>query len=324
MAELAVLMVNYKSPAYTIDCLASLEKERAAGPDFEVWLLDNASGDNSVELIQHALSERDWKSWVHFVQSNINYGFAGGNNHLLDLARKEDAAFRFVLLLNNDTLVHPGCLSYMLKRLKEEPSISLMSCQLLNADGSIQNVARKLPTPLRETLRALGLPYALPVLFGWADLEDAGWDRATETRDVEWVGGACMCMTRETAENTGLFDTDFFFYGEDMELCYRIQKNGGRVVFDPGASITHFGGASSDPTRLQDRRRNILYWRARFMVQKKCYGAVGAAWSRLAYITGFFLRKCWLILRGRKRTETYKSISGGLWELTHLSTDEAA
>lgn len=321
MSELAILMVNYKSPAYTVDSLRSLEPDHAAGVEFKVWLLDNDSADGSGLEIRKAIDENGWNPWVEFIESDVNLGFAGGNNLLLDRVLEDKEPPPYILLLNNDTVVHPGCLTYVLGKLKEDPTISLLSCNLLNGDGSIQNVARRMPTPLTETLTAFGLPYTLPRLFGWADLEDAGWDRATETRDVDWLGGAFMCMPTETARTTGLFDTDFFFYGEDIELCYRIRKQGGRIVFDPGATTTHFGGGSSDTKRVHNRRRETFHWRGRFMVQAKCFGRVGAGLAHTAYITGFFLRKCRLTLRGCRNTDDFEGVKEGLFVLTHLTKE---
>lgn len=321
MSELAILMVNYKSAAYTEDCLRSLELERSGGVEFNVLLLDNDSGDDSGSVIRNTIDKNGWSPWVEFIESDVNLGFAGGNNLLFERVLKEAEPPPYILLLNNDTVVHPGCLAYVLGKLKHDPSISMMSCNLLNGDGSIQNVARRMPTPMTETLTAFGLPYSMPRLFGWADLEDGEWDRATVTRDVDWLGGAFMCMPTEAARNVGLFDTDFFFYGEDIELCYRIRKQGGRIVFDPGATTTHFGGGSSDTKRVHNRRRETFHWRGRFMVQAKCYGRLGAGLAHRAYITGFFLRKCWLTLRGRRNTDAFVGVQEGLYVLTHLKQE---
>lgn len=317
VSTLAILIINYRSPAYTVDCLRSLAGERA-GIDFIVWLLDNASGDGSALQIREAMDENGWASWVRFIESEENLGFAGGNNLLLGHVLAEEAPPPYLLLLNNDTVVHPGCLTYVVSRLGRDPSIALLSCHLQNGDGTVQNVARRMPTPLTETLTAFGLPYILPRLFGWADIEDRGWDRETTEREVGWLGGAFMCMPIGTARTTGLFDTDFFFYGEDIELCHRIRKTVGRIVFSPGARTVHFGGGSSDAKKMLNRRRDILHWRARFLVQEKCFGPFAARWVRAMYILGFYSRKYRFILSGRRNSDTYREILHGIDVLTHL------
>ena len=130
-----------------------------------------------------------------------------------------------------------------------------------------------------------------------------------------------MCMRTALAQKTGLFDTDFFFYGEDMELCHRMHREGS-VFFDPSVSITHFGGASSDGTRLRNTQRDLLRWKARFLVQEKCYGRFAARWSRAMYICAFFLHKMYLLARNRRQTETYAGVEAGLEQLCNLYRDD--
>jgi GT2 family glycosyltransferase len=187
---------------------------------------------------------------------------------------------KYLLLLNSDTIVHPGCLEASVKAFEKEPQTGALSCMLRNADGSVQNVCRQLPSPLRMTLHFLGLPWTMPRLFGWADLEDPGWNREKESRDVGWVGGAFLLVRSDLVEKIGGLDEDFFFYGEDIEFCHRIKRNGYRVRFDPSGEITHLGGASSDSSRLLDERKVRLEWQARLLVQRKCYGRLAESWMR--------------------------------------------
>lgn len=279
--KLAILILNFRTPQLTVDCLASLEPEIIADREgaIRVLLLDNASGDGSVGILRAAIEERGWGDWVELIAGEANLGFAGGNEFLMDRILALPDPPPFVLLLNSDTIVHRGCLSCSLRAVEADPRIGAYSCMLRNADGSVQNVARKLPTPLRATVHALGLPWTVPKLFGWADLDDPNWDREAGARDVEWIGGAFLLMRTDLVRRIGGLDTDFFFYGEDMEFCHRVRKSGHRVLFDPGGSITHFGGASSDPARLLDERKARYGWQARLMVQRKCYGRLAEQWS---------------------------------------------
>ena len=146
-----------------------------------------------------------------------------------------------------------------------DQSIGTMSCLVKNADGSPQNVSRTFPTPLREFIRCFGLPWSFPRLFGWADTDDLTWDRETECRDVDWLGGAFLMIRGDLIRQIGLLDEDFFFYGEDIEFAHRVRKAGYRRFYQatPG-SITHLGGGSSSScpkprfhrsdSRLQDRQ----------------------------------------------------------------------
>ena len=315
--SLTVILINFRTPQYTIDALASLAPERADVPGLHVLLVENASGDDSLPRLRAAIAEHGWSDWVTLLAQEKNLGFAGGNNvgfrHVLAQANPPE----FILLLNSDTLVHPGCLQAALARLRAEPDIGLLSCMLRNRDGSVQNVCRRFPSPGRETVRALGLPYVFRGAFEWAELEDAGWDRATTARDVEWVGGAFMLMRTETVRQVGGLDDTFFFYGEDIEFCHRMWRTGRRVFFDPAGSITHFGGGSSDPTRLADRRKEILIWKARFHVQRQCYGALAAAWMRLLYILVFTAKVVFLFLSGQRGSVRFRGAVSGWTVLTH-------
>lgn len=318
--RLAVIILNFRTPQITIDCLQTLENEVPRNPGMRVILVDNNSGDDSVPLIREAIDRNAWNSgWLDFRPFGKNLGFAGGNNAVMrELIASPDCP-EYLLLLNSDTLVHEGCIEYCRLLMDRESGIGAMSCQLLNRDGSVQNVCRLFPRPDRETARALGLPWIFPSLFGWADLEDTGWDRSREARDVEWVGGAFMMLRTLALRETGVMDEEFFFYGEDCELCFRMHRWGWRVYFDPGGSIVHLCGASSDGQRMRNRTKDILTWKARFLTQRKCYGSLSAWWIRSLYLFSFSSRKLWMDLTGRTGSAAYDGLKEGLDQLLSLS-----
>jgi GT2 family glycosyltransferase len=274
--RLVVVIVNFRTPKMSIDCLRSLSGQVPEVTGARVVMVDNGSGDDSAERIQTAIEREGWASWVTLKPLPTNLGFAGGSNRGLEAFPDAD----YALLLNSDTLVHDDCLAHCLRVMDEEPDIGALSCKLLNPDGSAQTTARRFPTPLRQLVCSLGLPWRCPTLFGWADAEDAGWDRHTVKRDVDWLGGAFLMVRGGLLREIGGLDEDFFFYGEDVEFSHRIQRAGYRRHYDPGASITHFGAGSSDPARLAEQRRKSAYWRARYLVQRKCYGAWAAVLLR--------------------------------------------
>ncbi|NCD32402.1 MAG: glycosyltransferase family 2 protein [Spartobacteria bacterium] len=311
--HVSTIVLNYRTPDMTIDCLVSLARQYEEYPHFDVVLIDNASGDDSVPRIREAMEKHsEWNAWLSFLVMETNLGFAGGNAYGVDWLREQNRLPEFVLLLNSDTLVDDGCFKYCVKVMKDQPGVGLMSCMLHNRDGSVQNIARLFPRPDRETVRALGWAYAWPKLFDWADIEDGKWDRKAGPRDVEWIGGAFMMIRREVLDAMGCLDPTFFFYGEDIEFCYRVHKAGWRVYFDPAVAITHFGGGSSDTSRLHDRRRDELRWKGRFLVQRKCYGVLAEWWVHGVYLFAFALRLLWMRLTGRRDSVEYGKIAGGL------------
>jgi GT2 family glycosyltransferase len=270
--DLAVVIVNYRTPDLTIACLRSLAAEAGDFASMRVVVTDNASGDDSVERIEAAIKSNDWR-WAKLVPLPRNGGFAYGNNRGIEHCR--DA--RYVLLLNSDTIVHRGALRKCWDRMESDRGIGAMSCLLRNGDGSMQNAARLFPNPARLAVEALGLPWIVPGLFGSGDLEDAGWDRLSVARNVDWIGGAFMFVRGAVMRKIGGLDETFFFYGEDVAFCHRVWRLGYRCFYDPAGSITHLGGASSDPTRVAAKQRNLYHWKARYVLQEKCYGPA-AAW----------------------------------------------
>jgi N-acetylglucosaminyl-diphospho-decaprenol L-rhamnosyltransferase len=297
-----IVVVNYRTPELTIDCLHSLAGDAAEMPELKVVITDNASGDDSVPRIEDAIRRNGWEDWARVVPLPRNGGFAYGNNRGIEVAG--DA--QYVLLLNSDTIVPVGTLRHCREVMEREHSIGALSCMLLSSDSTVQENARRFPTPLRQTLSTLGLPWILPRLFGWANINDPGWDRRTVKRDVDWLGGAFLLIRGDLLRRIGPLDEDFFFYGEDIEFCHRVWRAGYRCHYDPQASITHLGGGSSDVSRVSARQRSVYFWQARYLVQRKCYGRIAAAWLRGVDVLTSALRCMKLLATGRRRETEYR------------------
>jgi hypothetical protein len=300
--SLLIVIINYRTPAVTIDCLASLAPQIDDLPGTHVILVDNFSGDDSVPRLRQAISQYGWEKWITLLESDTNRGFAGGNNFGIEAGKSLSPPPRHVLLLNSDTVARPGVLKYSVAKMDAEAGIGILSCLLLNRDETVQNTARKMPTPARLAVSSLGFPWLFPRAFSWADLEDEGWDRAANARDVEWVGGAFMLIQENLIDRIGGLDERFFFYGEDAEFCHRARKNGFRVRYDPGASVIHLGGASSDPGRLAATQKNKYMWDARYLLQRRCFGILAEYFIRAVDILSFGLRYLKLLLRGKKNS----------------------
>jgi GT2 family glycosyltransferase len=255
-----------------------------------VCVVDNLSNEGSAERIQSEIETNSWSAWASVLPLPHNGGYAYGNNRGIDHLGAAD----YFLLLNSDCVLHCGVLQRCVSVMESHPDIGVMSCALQNPDGSLQTVARKFPTPLRSIVSAFGLPWLLPPLFGWANIEDPNWDRAACERDVDWVGGAFLFIRASALAKIGPLDEDFFFYGEDIEFCHRTKKAGFRRHYDPAARATHIGGASGSADSARLRRE------AGLIVQRKCYGAAAAALVRAA-------ERCASALRAAKPGRTVAS-----------------
>jgi GT2 family glycosyltransferase len=311
---LLVVVLNYRTADLTIQCLDSLAAQERTLPGMRVAVVDNDSGDGSAEAIAGAIEVKGYGAWAKLVRSPRNGGFAYGNN------RGIEAGFTWgrpgsVLLLNSDTVAHGEVLRQCVAAMDADPGVGAMSCRVLNADGTIQNVTRRFPSPLRIAAGAAGLPWKLPRLFGWANCEDPGWDRERTARDVDWIGGAFMLIRTEALERLGGLDEGFFFYGEDVEFCHRLRRAGHRVRYDPAGCITHLGGASSDPARLPESARSTHAWNGRYLVQRRCYGVAAAAMVRAIDAAQTRLRLWKLRVRGRTRDPRFALLRAALEQI---------
>jgi N-acetylglucosaminyl-diphospho-decaprenol L-rhamnosyltransferase len=300
--SLGIIIINYRTPKVTLDCLASVASQIDEVPGANVILVDNASGDDSLSQLNEAIEHNGWRRWITLIASGVNRGFAGGNNLAIGTLKTVNPAAKYVLLLNSDTILQPHALRYCMGRMDGDPGIGVLSCLLLNPDQSVQNTARKLPTPPRLAAYTFGLPWKLPRAFAWANLEDPGWDRRTQARDVGWVGGAFMFIRNLVLEKIGTLDERFFFYGEDAEFCHRVWKNGWKVRYDPGAAVIHLGGTSTDPTRAAAPHRNLNLWQARYLLQRRCYGLPAEFLIRMVDIASSTLRFLKLRLTAAKNS----------------------
>jgi len=179
--------------------------------------------------------------------------------------------------------------------------------------GTIQNTTRAFPTPLKQALCTFGLPWAWPGAFAWADIYHVSDQLLRTRRDAQWLCGAFLFIRAiALREVGGHLDNSFFFYGEDIELCFRFHRHNWRVHYDPAAAITHIGGSSSDPTRVDERLKNAYVWQARYRIQRVCYGRAAAAFVRACDVIALSLRKAKLFLSGQRRTDRYRSVSDAL------------
>src|SRR5580704_14493265 len=115
--KLLVIIINYRTPQITLDCLASLAPQIGDVPEAKVVIVDNASGDDSISLLSRAIKKNKWESWVELKPADVNLGFAGGNNLAMDTLLDHQEA-QYVLLLNSDTIVHENVLRHCYEKME--------------------------------------------------------------------------------------------------------------------------------------------------------------------------------------------------------------
>jgi N-acetylglucosaminyl-diphospho-decaprenol L-rhamnosyltransferase len=230
--EASIIIVNWKVRELLEACLHSVYADTGFAPqDIEVIVVDNESDDGSVEMVAATFPQ------VALIANRDNVGFGRANNQALS-----QCTGRYVLLLNPDTVVLDNALSKLVAHMDRHADVDVMGCRLVNADLSLQRwTGGASPRLLNLVNHYFFIDRILPPSLRAAPFY-LDHDAQTDV-DVDWVSGACMILRKNRLEDK-LFDPAFFMYGEDMELCWRLKRNGGRVVYTPVCTIIHYQGAS--------------------------------------------------------------------------------
>ncbi len=281
--KLSVIIVNYNVKYFLEQCLNSLE-QAAKGISHEVIVVDNASTDASTEYITARFPNVKWMACKE------NNGFSKGNNIAFAQAKGE-----YLLMLNPDTIVTKeaieGCVSFM----DSHADAGACGVYMLRTDGSFAPESRRaLPTPFVAFCKMSGLSRLFPKSRKFGRYYMQYLDK-NKVNPIEIISGAYMMLRRSTIEKTGALDEDFFMYGEDIDLSYRILKQGYTNYFLP-VKILHYKGES---TNKSSYRYVHTFYRAMQLFFKKHYSHYSflvslpitlAIWSRavLAYIGNQF------------------------------------
>lgn len=287
--EVSIIIVNWKVRELLRGCLQSVRDQAGLRADqLEVIVVDNDSGDGSVEMVRAEFPE------VQLIANADNVGFGRANNQALPSCRG-----RYVVLLNPDTVVLDGAIGKLVQRMDARPNVGAMGCRLLNGDGTLQRwTGGAFPRVVNLATHYLFLDKLLPRVIRPRPLY---LDRDVRHEiNVDWVSGAFMIL-RVSALDGRLFNPEFFMYGEDMELCHRLKKEGHGVVYSPAASIVHYQGASM---KQQQGEVLLASLKGPRLFYRQMRGT-GELWLFDAFtITGFGLRWAIYKLRATLRPDT--------------------
>lgn len=227
--ELSVVIVNLNTKDLTIGCIRSLQKE-AKDLSFEVLLTDNGSNDGSVEAFEAIKKEKYWKDKFTLILNDSNTGYAKANNQ--GIAR---AKGKYILLLNNDTVVQKDALQSLLKFASLNADAGVVGSRLLNIDGTLQMSCYHFPT-ITNAIKEYWL--------GKKGLFEKFAPKGKEPVTVDSVVGAAFLITPKAREKVGILDERYFAYFEDIDYCRQTWKKGLKVYYLPSSVITHYHGAT--------------------------------------------------------------------------------
>ncbi|MEO0132220.1 MAG: glycosyltransferase family 2 protein [candidate division WOR-3 bacterium] len=231
--ELSIIIVSYNTKTYLKNCLESIRELCLSGKS-EVIIVDNGSSDDSVAMIKEQFP------WVCLVENTRNQGFSRATNQGIKLAKGE-----FVLLLNPDTKNTDQAIEKTLSFVKSNPEIKAATCRVELPSGELDWAChRGFPTPWASLCYFLKLDRLFPHsrLFGKYHLTYLPLDTIHE---IDSPSGCFFLVKRSLLDTVGLLDEDYFCYGEDVDLAFRIKKAGEKIFYYPHAKIIHYKGIAS-------------------------------------------------------------------------------
>lgn len=246
--DLSILICSWNTEDDLRLCLKSLELEHATA-NFEVLVIENNSADGSPQMVENEFP------WVNLHKMPRNLGFTGGNNFGLE-HRQAGAA----MLLNSDTVVHPGAIRAILDYAEKHPEAGIVGPRLLNPDGSLQLSCRRFPNPVAALFRNTPLGKLFPNNRFTREYLMSDFNHS-EVKEVDWVSGAALYASAAMIEAVGHLDPEYFMFCEDVDWCYQAWQKGFKVVYLPTAVITHAIGRSTDkaPNRMIGRFHRSMF-----------------------------------------------------------------
>ena len=231
--DISIIIVSYNVKEFLHQCLLSIEKA-INNISVEIFVVDNNSIDGTCELIRSKFPN------IKLIANSENLGFGKANNLALQKAQG-----KYTLFLNPDTILQENTLEVMLNYLETNPKVGLAGCKILNSNGTLQLASRRsFPSPLTASPKLLGLSKMFPKnkFCGKYNLTYLDPDKSYS---VDAVSGSFMFSRTKLLKELGGFDETFFMYGEDLDLCYRMQENNYEIHYVAKTTIIHYKGESS-------------------------------------------------------------------------------
>ncbi len=265
MMKVSAVIVSYNVRGFLGNLLASLRRS-FTGIDSEIIVIDNSSEDDTVEFVRRDFPE------VKVIENRANVGFGKANNQAVKIASGE-----FLLMINPDAIVQEDTIKEMIRFMERHSDAGAAGCKVLNANGTLQKSCRRgFPTPWVAFTKISGLSALFPRSRSLGRYNHT-YLNPGEVHQVDAISGSFMFIPRKVFLQVGGFDEDYFMYGEDIDLCYKIKQAGYKVYYTPQTAVVHFKGQS---TRRSTINQTYEFYRAMNVFVEKRYGS-GTFLSRL-------------------------------------------
>lgn len=241
--DLSIIIVSYNVSNLLRECLSSVY-EHQDGLSLEIFVVDNASNDDSVQMVAGEFPQ------VNLIANTANRGFAAANNQAI-----RQVSGRYTLLLNPDTVILSGALGRLVQVLDENPQVGIVGPKLLNKDGSLQASCSSFPNLINYSIYSFASYRLIPKHSRIFPLFLEGWDHSYSANIHGFLLGAAIMVRTSLWEKIGILDEGFFVYSEEKDLCYRAIQAGCNIHFDHLALVIHYGGQSSKTVE----RESLIY-----------------------------------------------------------------
>jgi len=262
--KLSIIIVNYNVRYFLEQCLNSVYKA-TDNIDCEIFVVDNNSPDDSVEMVKEKFPQA---TLIHNVK---NVGFSRANNQAIEISKGE-----YVLLLNPDTVVEEDTFKKCIEFMDNHQNAGGLGVKMIDGSGNfLPESKRGLPTPAVSFYKIFGLSKIFPKSKIFAKYH-LGYLKEDETNEIEVLSGAFMWMRKSVLEEIGYLDNAFFMYGEDIDLSYRITQAGYKNYYLPEVKIIHYKGES---TKKGNINYVFVFYNAMIIFSKKHFAKKAKAFS---------------------------------------------
>jgi len=230
MTDISIIIVNYNVKDLVDNCISSVYKASSGKYAIEIFFVDNYSVDGSFEFISSKYPD------VICIKNSQNLGFSKANNIALKKAKGN-----YILILNPDTVLEEGTFDKIINFIESNENVGAVTSKLILGNGELDKACkRSFPTLSAAFPRIVGLSALFPnsKVFGKYNLT---YLDENKTHEVDSICGAFMFIPKKVLDETGCFDEDYFMYGEDIDLCYRIKKEGYKILNIPSIASIHLG-----------------------------------------------------------------------------------
>lgn len=256
MKQISVILINYNTAKFTLDCISSIYKKSAKSIDYEIIVVDNNSEDEDYKILCEGLKK---KPDVVLHSSSLNTGFGGGN-----MLGVQHAKGQYILFINNDVVLKNDALSIAYNFMETNPNVGVCTAQNFDEHNNF--------VPSFDHDKGLR-----KLIFGRGFLEVTNPKKYPKRKqqhktpmEVNFVNGAFMFFRRDSFNKVKGFDPDIFLYFEEMDICYRMRKQEHKIILLPQAEIVHFQGASTGKSIALKKEGFISY----LYVLKKNYSTL--------------------------------------------------